>query len=172
MSSDALDPERVITLPQRPVMHLAVVTLVFALLGPLIGALLGAILLSMFAVAGSDTGLVDALSGTFSDAFDAGVLRLYLAPYWAFVPAAVLGAFFGWHQGWRGPVPSVGGVLAGAGIGAVYFLISEFFGLGIGLYGASFSIVVSGLVALLMLPILRLLASRNGMSTASTERDA
>lgn len=149
---------------------LVVSTLVFAFLGPLVGALLGVVMLALFAMAGSEIGFGQALAGLFADATGAGLLPLYFAPFWALVPAVLLGAFFGWHQGWRGPVPTVGGVLAGAGVGAVYFLVSEFFGLGAGLYGASFSVVISGLVVLLLLPVLRLLASRQ--DKASVERDA
>ncbi len=147
-----------------------VITVCFAVCGPPVGLAVALVLLTLFAVIGSDAGFGAAFVGHLSDALEAGVARLYFWPLLAVVPAAALGAFFGWHQGWRGPVPFVGAVLAGSGVGALFFLVSEFFGWGAGVYGASFSLVVSGLSTLVLYPLLPLLARNDPEALEATAR--
>ena len=145
-------------LPDRPWVRLALVTALFAALAPLLGALFGLLLLTGFAMVGSDAAFGPAFSGHFAKAMQAGLASLYLWPLLAILPASGIGVFFGWHQGWRGPVPLVGAVLAGGGVGAIYFLISEFLGWGMGAFGASFAVVLGGLTVLALFPMLRLMA--------------
>ena len=145
-----------------------VITVCFAVLGPLVGLAVALMLLTLFAVVGSDAGFGMTFINHWSDALASGITRLYFWPLLALVPAAALGAFFGWHQGWRGPVPFVGAVLAGAGVGALFFLISEFFGWGAGVYGASFSLVVSGLSTLVLYPLLPFLARNDPEALEAT----
>ncbi|MEM6711721.1 MAG: hypothetical protein AAF590_05505 [Pseudomonadota bacterium] len=160
-SSDASDVASIdgtITLPERPWQRSAICMAVFAVLAPPVGVLLGILMLSGFAVAGSEVAFADAFSALMDAALDVGVTGLYGPPLLAILPAAAAGAFYGWHIGWRGPVPKVGGVLAGAGFGALYFLISEFLGWGAGVYGASFSVVIAAATAFLAIPLLSLLS--------------
>lgn len=135
-----------------------VIVLLFAILGPPVGLVVALVLLTLFAMVGSDASFGMAFAGYLSDAVAAGLARLYFWPLLAVLPAAALGGFFGWHQGWRGPVPLVGAVLAGTGVGAIFFLVSEFLGWGAGVYGASFSLVVSGVSTLVLYPLLGALA--------------
>ena len=143
-----------VLLPERPWLWLALSLCAYALVTPPVGALIGLVMLAAFATAGSDAGFVDAFLALWGTGQTAGVAGLYAWPLLAVLPAAAIGAFFGWHIGWRGPVPRVGAVFAGAGVGALYFLVGEFFGWGIGVYGASFAVVVSGLTVLVLLPLL------------------
>jgi hypothetical protein len=130
--------------------------LLYAVLGPPLALVFAVTMLSAFQVVGSDTGFVAALIGYFESFRLDAVMTLYGWPYLAVLPALVLGILFGWHEGWRGPVPLIGAVMAGGGVGAFHYLVSDFLGWGAGNFGASFSLVSAALATL----VLQLLFSR------------
>lgn len=145
-------------LPDRPMIRLAQVVAVFAVVGPPLAAGVAMVLLSAFQVVGSDTGFFTALGGYAGQITPNAVASLYGIPYLALLPALVLGGFFGWHEGWRGRVPGVGAVMAGGGVGALYYLVSDFLGWGAGSFGASFSLVATAVAVLVLFPVLGFLA--------------
>lgn len=126
------------------------IALLFAVLGPPLGLFFGVVMLSAFQIVGSDTSFFTAFMG-YAEFFSFGAAsQLYGWPYLAVLPALVLGVFFGWHEGWRGPVPMVGAVMAGGGVGALYYLVSDFLDWGAGDFGASFSLVSAALATLVL----------------------
>lgn len=141
---------QIITLPARPWLQMVKITLLYGVLGPPLGLLFGVVMLSAFQIVGSHTGFMTALMG-YVEFFSLGAaLQLYGWPYLAVLPALALGVLFGWHEGWRGPVPLVGAVMAGGGVGALYYLVSDFLGWGAGEFGASFSLVSAALATLVL----------------------
>lgn len=137
----------------------------FAVVGPPLGLFFGVVMLSAFQIVGSDTGFIAAFMG-YLEFFSLDVApQLYGWPYLAILPALAIGILFGWHEGWRGPVPMVGAVMAGGGIGALYYLVSDFLGWGAGDLGASFSLVSAALATLTLQLRQRISRSRNGHST-------
>ncbi|MGD1886044.1 MAG: hypothetical protein ACFB01_02780 [Cohaesibacteraceae bacterium] len=145
MSPDPLpvtDPLPETTLPERPWPRAAAIVVLFALVGPALGGLIGGLLLASFMVIGSDATVGEALAAFFPVAT---LLSVYgaLFGYWlGVVPAVVAGAVVAWHEGWRGPVTGWSALLLGSGIGAIYFMVSEFMALEGGRYGASFAVIV------------------------------
>lgn len=141
---------QIITLPARPWLQLVKITVLYSVLGPPLGLLFGVMMLSAFQIVGSDTGFMTALRGYVAFFSPGAALQLYGWPYLAVLPALVLGVLFGWHEGWRGQVPLVGAVMAGGGVGALYYLVSDFLGWGAGDFGASFSLVSAALATFVL----------------------
>ncbi|MEQ8656758.1 MAG: hypothetical protein RIC24_05555 [Hyphomicrobiales bacterium] len=142
MSSDTPDPERVITLPERPWLRAAGIVTLFVVLGPALGGITGGLALAIAAAIGSDTSLGEAILSFFPIA---ALFSLYGAVfgYWlGFAPALGAGLVVAWHEGWRGPVTGFSAALLGMVIGALYFMFSEFLSLEGGTYGAAFGILV------------------------------
>lgn len=134
--------------------------MLYAVLGPPLGLLFGIVMLSAFQIVGSDIGFFAALTGYLDGMRLDTAMTLYGWPYLAVLPALALGILFGWHEGWRGPAPLIGAVMAGGGVGALYYLVSDFLGWGAGDFGASFSLVSAALATL----VLQLVFSRFGRS--------
>lgn len=143
------DPH-IITLPARPWLRLIGTALLYAVIGPPLGLFFGFVMLSAFQIVGSDTGFLTAFLGYLEIVSLGAMPQLYGLPYLAVLPALALGLLFGWHEGWRGPVPLVGAVMAGGGVGALYYLVSDFLGWGAGDFGASFSLVSTALATLVL----------------------
>lgn len=132
----------VITLPDRPWPRAIAIVALFALAGPALGGMVGGFLLASFMVVGSDATVGEAFAAFFPVAT---LLSVYgaLFGYWlGVVPAVVAGGIVAWHEGWRGPVTGWSALLLGAGIGAIYYMVSEFMALEGGRYGASFAVIV------------------------------
>lgn len=153
------DPH-IIILPARPWFRLVGTALLYAIAGPPLGLFFGVVMLSAFQMVGSDTGFLAAFLGYLEVVSLDAVPKLYSWPYLAVLPALALGLLFGWHEGWRGPVPLVGAVMAGGGVGALYYLVSDFLGWGAGDFGASFSLVSAALATLVLQLVFRGLGRR------------
>lgn len=151
-------------MPANPWLQLVKTALLYAVVGPPLGLLFGVVMLSAFQIVGSDTGFFAAFMGYLEFFSLEAALLLYGPPYLAVLPALAIGLLFGWHEGWRGPVPFIGAVLAGGGIGALYYLVSDFLGWGAGDFGASFSLVSAALATLTLQLRQRISRSRNGHS--------
>lgn len=113
----------------------------FALAGPPLGGLVAGLSLALVAVVGGSVGVGEALATFLPIAAIFSVDALALCYALGLAPALVCGGVIAWHEGWRGPVPSFSAVLLGIGVGALYYMIGEFAGLGHAVYGAIFSVV-------------------------------
>lgn len=164
MPQSGSDPQ-IISLPSQPWLRLAGIVLLLGVFGPPLGLFFGIVMLSAFQIVGSDTGFFSAFMG-YVNGFSLGsASQLYGWPYLAVLPALILGIFFGWYEGWRGPVPLVGAVMVGGVVGALYYLVSDFLNWGVGDFGASFSLVSAALATLVLYPVFRGFARGDGVSS-------
>ncbi len=145
-----------ITLPEQPWRRVAAIMALFLAVGPALGVLAGGLSLALVAVIGGSVGAGEALATFVPASFLFSANGALLTYGLGLVPALVCGGVIAWHEGWRGPVTGFSAFLLGVGVGALYYMISEFIGLQNAVYGAIFSVVVCLVPTYLLSRIARL----------------